>query len=102
MTNFSNGVLSAANQAVTLDVASGRDVAVQLTDTWVGTVTFEVSVDGRTFVSLELAASDDSATLATSATANGVWLGSCGGSYIVRARMSAYTSGQAKVTVGAA
>ena len=93
-----HGLLAVADALVPLDVTGLGSVGIQLTGTWVGTVSFEASVDGRTFVALN-AHPSNSTTPASSATGNGVWTSNCGGFAIVRARMSSYTSGTATVTI---
>ena len=86
--------LDAAEDAAILDVDCAGAVGLQLTGTWVGTVSFEASLDGATFVAFNMVPSN-SATAASSATGNGCWSANCGGYWRVRARMSAYTSGTA-------
>jgi hypothetical protein len=69
--------LDAADEALTMSVDNKGGIGLQLTGTWAGTVSFEASIDGLTFVALNMVPSN-------SATA---------------ARMSAYTSGVAGVTL---
>lgn len=72
--------------------------AVQITGTFVATVTFEITTDqsetqtDNTWVAVEAI---DAATgaKATTATTPGIYLVPCAGAYFVRARISAYTSG---------
>jgi hypothetical protein len=73
-------------------------VGLQVTGTYVGTVSFEASIDGLTYVALNLLPSN-SDTAASSTTSTGAWAGNVGGYAMVRARMSAYTSGTAVVTL---
>lgn len=102
MTEASNrGEIDAAADAVALDVSGAGAVGIQLTGTWTGTIEFEGSVDGGTFVALNMIPSN-SATAATSATGNGAWSANCGGYRRVRARASAWTSGTAVVTLSSA
>lgn len=91
----------ASTASVPLNVSGYASVAFQVTGTWVGTITFEGSVDGATFQALN-ATPTNSSSAATTTTANGVWTGSVGGLKSARARMSAYTSGTAVVTIQAA
>jgi hypothetical protein len=90
-----------ATDQLKLIVSGYAGCAIQLTGTWVGTVAFEGSVDGATFVALQVTSPTSGATV-TSATGNGVWLVGTTGLRIVRARMSAYTSGVATVSLKAA
>lgn len=87
---------------LTLAMGGSGAVAIQIQGTFVGTVSFEGSVDGATFVALGLTPIGTT-TPATSATTTGVWSGvNVGGLAQVRARMSAYTSGTAIVNVQSA
>ena len=93
--------LTAAQDALTLEVRGAGAVGLQLTGTWSGTVSFEASIDGATYVAFNMVPSN-SATAASSATAAGCWSANCGGYAIVRARCSAYTSGTINVTLQSA
>lgn len=84
-----------------LQVAGLAGIGLQVTGTYSGTISFEASIDGTTFVALNLTPLN-STTAATSTTTTGVWTGGVGGAAIVRARMSSYTSGTALVTLKAA
>lgn len=76
-----------------IDCAGLDRIAVQLSGTWVGTVTWECSNDNVTWygVSGYTPAAPATETVAT-ATANGLWVFRCDARYF-RARCSAYTSG---------
>ena len=87
-----------SNQAVALNVGNLGGVAVQVTGTWVGTLAFVASLDGRTFVPLALTPSSGAAA-ATTATANGAWAGSVGGYGTVAVYFSSYSSGSATVLI---
>lgn len=84
--------LAAADNAIALNVRGLGAVALQLTGTWVATVSFEATLDGRTWVALNMVPTN-SATAVSSATTTGVWISNIGGLEAVRARVSAYTSG---------
>lgn len=86
---------------VTLGVSGLAHVAIQITGTFTGTVTFEASIDGITYVALNMTP-PNSVTPATTATAAGLWTGNVGGLAIVRARCSAYTDGTIVVSIQAA
>lgn len=87
---------------LTLAMGGSGAVAVQIQGTFSGTISFEGSVDGSTFVALGLTPIGTT-TPATSATTTGVWGGvNVGGLSQVRARMSSYTSGTAIVNVQSA
>lgn len=85
-------LLSAANDALVIGVGNGGGVGIQLTGTWAGTVTFEATIDGLTWVAFNLVPSN-SATAASTTTANGAWSANCAGYASVRARFSTATSG---------
>lgn len=89
---------TANNNVVQLDLTGYAGVSLQLTGTWVATIQFEGSADGVTFVALNLTPTN-STTAATSATSNKTWQGACAGLKLVRARVSAYTSGTAVATL---
>ena len=94
------GQMSATNDAVRLDIASFLYVAIQLTGTWTGTVTFEVSMDGTTWVAFNMTPSN-SGTDASTSTANGGFSKTCGGYDLIRARFSTATSGTVNVFISA-
>jgi hypothetical protein len=83
---------------ITLPVSGLTRVGVQVTGTFTGTLTFETSIDGVTYTALNMTP-PNSTTPATTATAAGLWNGTCAGFSIVRARFSAYTDGSAVVTL---
>lgn len=94
--------LSAGDAALTLDVPTLASAwVVQITGTFVGTLSFEATLDGTNWAGLTGvsvgAASQDS--LSGTATAAGMWKGNVAGYAKFRVRMSAYTSGTAVVTV---
>jgi hypothetical protein len=91
------GTLGAASEVVTQSVTGQGGVGLQLAGTFSGTVSFEATIDGLTWVAFNMVPSN-SATAASSATATGAWSANCAGYTAVRARMSSYTSGTAKVT----
>lgn len=88
---------TATGNGVAVDITGKTRVGVQVTGITTATVTFEVSIDGTNFVAVGLAAAA-TGTLATTATANGVFYGEAGQYRLLRARISAYTSGTITVT----
>lgn len=96
-----DGTLRALGETVLLGVEGQGDVGVQLGGVWVGAVQFEGSLDGQTYVPVNLTAPTGGTPVA-SATAQGVWVGSVAGLRLVRVRCSAYTSGLIVVTLHAA
>ena len=98
--NSTSGDITALNGAVTLtyrQFANGG-VGVQLTNTFSGTLTFELSMDGTNFVAVQ-ATNVTSGAVATTATATGVYKFDVVGALTVRVRASAWTSGTATVTL---
>lgn len=89
--------ITALNGSVAADAINGGIAAVQITGTWVGTQQFQGTVDGSTWASIKAYAVADGA-LATSATANGLWLVPVAGFTQIRVYNSAFTSGTAVVT----
>lgn len=83
---------------VVLGVTGIGGAAIQVTGTWSGTLQFEASVDGITYVAVNMTPSNDT-TAVTSSTGNGVWIGGIGGLRVVRVRFSSYASGTAAVTI---
>lgn len=83
---------------VLVQTVGGAGIGAQITGTFTGTLQFEGSVDGVTFVAVNTTP-PNSTTPATSATATGVWTGGVGGLRLFRVRCSAYTSGTAVVTL---
>lgn len=93
-------ILAAVNDAA---LTSGSDskrsvVGVQVTGTFVGTILIEGTVDGGTWVTLAIDPFGGGAAV-TSITAPGAWKVDVSGLALVRARMSAWTSGAATVAL---
>jgi hypothetical protein len=101
----SSGSLTATTSSPVVASGGRAGYAVQLTGTFVGTVTFEASLDGgTTYVACGMTPISDirAGVIVSTATAAGIWvLPSPGGAAIshLRARCSAYTSGTIVVTV---
>lgn len=92
-----SGSLTAASQAVTLNLGDRANGSFQITGTFSATVSFEATTDGLTWAAIN-ATPPNSTTAVTSATSTGLWVWS-GAFRAVRARVSAYTSGTAVITV---
>lgn len=85
---------------VTYNVSGQGSIGIQITGTWVGTVTFQSSLgtlSTSTFTSL-LVFPSSSQTGVTTTTGNGVWSTAIAGFNQVRVVFTAYTSGTAVVT----
>ncbi len=85
-----------------LNVQSFGSVGIQLAGTWVATVTFEASIDGETYTTLNMLPITGTQTAVTTSAANGIWAANVAGLAFVRARCSAFTSGWIGVTMVAA
>jgi len=90
-------IFDANGELLLLDVRGLGGVALQLSGTFTLTVQFEATVDGQTWVSLRMLPSS-SVSGATSSTSAGAWSANVAGFKLIRARVSAYTSGSADVT----
>lgn len=107
-TIIKNG-LTALNIKATLNVAGQSYIGINVGGTYVGTVSFEVTYNGSTWLPLSLEPYPGG-TAVSSTTTTGFWFkpivsGPAGGTVTppiaVRANMTAYTSGTALVTLGA-
>lgn len=99
--NLTATTCTASTQAagcVPLTLAGRAGVAFQVQGTYSGTITFEGTVDGSTWVALYVT-SLTSTTPASTTTTTGVFVAGVGGLQAVRARMSSYTSGTAAVNI---
>jgi hypothetical protein len=98
--------LGALNDAVVLEYAPRWEdvrringgIAVQVTGTFSATVLLEHTVDGTNWVTLA-GLNTSTGAVASSVTAPGILRAEVVGSIAVRARVSAYTSGEAVVTL---
>lgn len=98
MASPSIGTLTKATDVVAGLVASFKSAILQITGTWTGTITFEASADGVAWTAVSMIVQSTSA-LATTTTANGLFILDNPGYSWVRARMSSYTSGTAQVGI---
>lgn len=95
-----SGSLAALNQTVVLALNGQSAASVQLSGTWVGTVTFEGSNDGTNWTSVNAVADSTSQPQPTT-TVNGLYRLTPGGLMQLRANMTAFTSGSATVSMRA-
>lgn len=96
----SSGTLTAAAQTVAVTLNGNNAGAAQITGTWVGTITFEASLDGTTWTAIN-AVSASTSTPQTTTTANGLYRLTPGGVQQIRANMTAFTSGSATISLRA-
>ena len=91
---------TAPNDSVSLSVRGFGAVGIQVTGTFTGTLTFEGTLDGVTYTTLQVIPYNTTVAVTTT-TGTGMWGGAIGGMSIFRVRMSSYTSGTANVTINA-
>ena len=94
-------LFDANGEVLLFDVRGLGAVGFQLAGTFTLTVHFEATVEGETFVGLNMLPSN-SATAVSSTTAAGAWRANVAGYRLVRARVSDFTSGSANATFLAA
>lgn len=88
--------LASAVAGAALNVGGAGTVAIQVTGTWVGTITFQATYDDSTYFSVS--ARNAATTIwGTTTTANGNFAIPVHGYYRVRVNMTAFTSGSAVV-----
>lgn len=94
-----SGSLVSANDAVTGAPGSSSSIAIQLTGTWTGTVTFRASGNGgQTYVDV-LGTSVTTGATSTTTTANGMFVFANGGYDAIRAVFTTATSGTVLVSM---
>lgn len=95
-----SGTLTAAAQTVTLSLTGHSGASAQVTGTWVGTLTFEASLDGTTWTAIN-AVSASTSSPQTTTTVNGLYRLTPAGTQQMRVNMTAFTSGSAVILVRA-
>lgn len=98
--NLNGGTITAAQQAVGMEVLGMAALSVQVTGTWVGTLVAEVSDDKATWQAVSVVAVSTGASAAT-ITGNGYWRADVDAFRYARVRASAWTSGTATVASAA-
>jgi hypothetical protein len=89
-----------ATACVSMPVTSlTNTIGIQVTGTFVGTVTFEVTVDGTNWVAAAAVVTAATTARVTTATAAGLWQLPVAGFVAARVRCSAFTSGTINVTM---
>lgn len=90
--------LDRVGSSATVETTGYNSVVVQLTGTWAGTQSFEVSNDGSAWSSVAGWVVAGAASPVTTSTASGHWVLPCAGRFF-RVRFSTYTSGLAVVNL---
>lgn len=93
------GTLTALNQAVTVNAAPIDKIGINIVGTFVGTVTFEATIDGTNWVATAAGAAATPTTFVTTATAPGLFVADCFQFVGFRVRCSAFTSGSIVTTI---
>lgn len=101
ITEVAQNAAAAVGNGTVIDMQGANQLVVDISGTFVGTVSFECTIDGTNWLPLGMS-NIASGALATSATAPGTFAMSTGGVAEVpmqsfRARISAYTSGNITV-----
>lgn len=92
--------LAALNAAATISTQGSGSAVVQVTGAFVGTISFEATLDGSNWFAVN-AAPVTGGALVTTATAAGQWIIGTSGFAQTRVRVSAYTSGTATTSIAA-
>lgn len=96
------GILGAINSEVVLDADGCATVAVDLRGTFSETIEISGSINGTDWIVIPVRSQAGGSYLAAIVgTTSGIWMASCVGFNKVRARVTAYTSGGATVTLSA-
>ncbi len=83
---------------LTVATTGWGSLSIQVNGTFTGTLTFQGSIDGVTYNSIQ-ALPSTSTTYVTTTTGTGLWTAPVGGFAFVRVNMTSYTSGTATVFV---
>jgi len=99
--SVTNDSLTSAADYVEIDLTYTDNVAIQVTGTFTGTITFQASNDGTNFVSTTARASTQTAIATEVTTTTGVGMFYLSGAHprLLRVTMTAFTSGTAVVDV---
>jgi hypothetical protein len=100
--NLTTGTAT-TNSAVALSLSGATGFAVDVRGTFVGTITFQGSINGTDWFSINAIPAGGSVNVAavSTATAVGQWVSVANGMQQVRATFSAFTSGSATITLRA-
>lgn len=93
----SNATLPSLNTTATLSCTGIGAVAVQISSTWAGTISFQRTTDGSNWRAVTAYPDGDTSLGTTTTTANGYWIIPASGAQTIRCIMTAYTSGSATV-----
>ena len=93
------GSLGALDAVYEVGVEDADEFAIAINGTWVGTITFQVSLDGTNWYNIALHDSNqaDKKQASITTTANGLFFHESAAFMRLRCKMTAYTSGTATV-----
>ncbi|CAB4182792.1 hypothetical protein UFOVP1090_32 [uncultured Caudovirales phage] len=98
-----SGTAGALNANVELTVSGAAGAAINVAGTWVGTLTFQSTIDGTTWLTHNgTVYGGASVTNVSTTAANGAWAFRVAGAQKIRAIFTAYTSGTATIDIRAA
>lgn len=90
-----SGAISALNQLVLVQMNGVSTIIVNIFGTWVGTLTFQGSIDGVTWIAIT--GQNSGGTFASTTTVNATFILTIGGYSRFRIIATAWTSGQASI-----
>ena len=97
------GTLGSLNAKVDYGTADSDIIAIQVSGTWVGTVTFSASLNGTDYLvfGMHTIGRANNYDQQTTTTINGIFTHETHGLPFVRVQMTSYTSGTATVLISA-
>ena len=102
-TGITSGTLGASNEKVDYGTDDSDIVAIQVSGTWVGTITFSGSLNGTDYLvfGMHTIGRANNYDQQTTTTINGIFTHETHGLQFVRVQMTSYTSGTATVLINA-
>lgn len=94
-----SGTISANGQSVSTSVSGMGSIAVQITGTWVGTITFQATVNGSDFNNW-FGFKESSGLIVSTTTSNDLFLFPTQGIQSFKVISTAWTSGSASIAIG--
>lgn len=103
MLGTTSGTLGVLNAKVDYGISDSDIVAVQVTGTWVGTITFSGSLNGTDYVvfGMHTIGRANNYDQQTTTTINGIFTHETHALPFIRVQMTSYTSGTATVLINA-
>jgi hypothetical protein len=103
MLGTTSGTLGVLNAKVDCNISDADIVGVQVSGTWVGTITFSASLNGTDYVvyGMHTIGRANNYDQQTTTTINGIFTHESHGLPFIRVQMTSYTSGTAAVLISA-